>query len=147
MRDVPRQHVRVSLAVGIVIVGIKPGSRGNRDDPFANVVGNPGPGATSSPSVKDDHWVAVADRADPRVLGIHDDGHGARIFHVRECALHLTVQLVTGLRRYQMERVLRRGRSAKPFVGRTPDRVARTLVISEARNRLREDLEPAGRGY
>ena len=144
--DVPRQHVRVSLSVGIVVVGIKPSARGNGDDMFPNVVGNPGPGATSSPTVEDDHWVTVADRTGLRVFGIHDDWHGACVLYVREGALHLTVQLVTGLRRYEMERVGRCGRSAKPFIGCAPDRMARALVISKACNRLRVDLEPAGRG-
>ena len=115
--------------------------------PGADRVADDGAGEARAARVVHAHHVAVGDAARFRVGRIDRDRLAARDLAAGadRAAIHLAVQPVARLARDEMQRIGLGVLAAEPFPRLDPGRMRRAVVVAEARDLLRIELDPAGR--
>ena len=116
-------------------------------DAGADRVADDRAGEARAARIVDAHHVAVADAARLGVRRIDRDRLAARDLAAGadRAAIHLAVQAVARLARDEMQRIGLGVLAAEPFPRLDPGRMRRAIVVAEARDLLRIELDPAGR--
>src|SRR5262249_54611473 len=144
------QHIGIAVRAQRAVVRrrrVVPGAARQAHHAGADRVGQLRAGEAGAARVVDADQVAILYAARPRVVGVDRDGLAARdLAHGADGAgVHLAVQAVARLAGDEVQRIACSRGAAEPFGRLDPARMRRAVVVAEAGDALRVELDAAGR--